>query len=100
MKECDILLVAKSLFDLREFKKCASMLKDVVAFAENQQAIFLYYYSLYLYGEMKKEEEMFENDQNPKMAVNREVRDIERELGTLYINNQLNEVDNDIDFRR
>ena len=35
MKECDILLVAKSLFDLREFKKCASMLKDVVAFAEN-----------------------------------------------------------------
>ena len=43
---------------------------------------------------------MFENDQNPKMAVNREVRDIERELGTLYTNNQLNEVDNDIDFRR
>lgn len=68
------------------------MLKDVVAFAENQQAIFLYYYSLYLYGEMKKEEEMFENDQNPKMAVNREIRDIERELKTLHHNHQLNEV--------
>jgi hypothetical protein len=40
-----------------------------------------------MYGEMKKEEEMFENDQNPKMAVNREVKDIERELGSLFAAN-------------
>jgi hypothetical protein len=30
-QDFDTLLVAKSLFDLREFKKCASMLKDIVA---------------------------------------------------------------------
>lgn len=84
-------MVAKSLFDLREFKKCANMLKDIVS-TNNQQGVFLYYYSLYMYGEMKKEEEMFENDQNPKMAVNREVKDIEREMSSLYLNGRLNEV--------
>jgi len=43
-------------------------------------------------GEMRKEEEMFENEQNPKLAINRELRDIERELGALLLNKQLNEV--------
>lgn len=92
LKDCDTLLVAKSLFDLREFKKCASLVKDIVGPGANQQAIFLYYYSLYMYGEMKKDEEIFENEQNPKMAFNREIKDIEREMGILYVNGHLNEV--------
>ena len=33
---------------------------------------------------MRKEEEMFESEQNPKLAINRELRDIERELNILF----------------
>jgi anaphase-promoting complex subunit 8 len=46
-----------------------------------------------MFGEMRKEEEMLENELNPKLAINRELRDIERELGALFVNKQLNEVD-------
>ena len=48
------------MFDLREYKKCAFILKDFAA-PEYQSAIFLHYYSLYLAGEIRKDEEAFEN---------------------------------------
>lgn len=53
----DTLLVARNLFDLREFKKCANILKDHISNPKNQMAIFFYYYSLYMSGEIRKEEE-------------------------------------------
>ena len=54
-------MIARNLFDLREFKKCANLLKDFVLNSEYQNAIFLYYYSIYMAGEIRKEEEMIEN---------------------------------------
>lgn len=57
-----MLLVARNLFDLREFKKCSNLLKDQMENQKNQTVIFLYYYSLYMAGEIRKEEEMFENE--------------------------------------
>ena len=53
-------MVARNLFDLREFKKCANLLKNYIHSPANQSAIFLYYYSLFMFGEIRKEEEMFE----------------------------------------
>jgi anaphase-promoting complex subunit 8 len=54
-------MVARNLFDLREFKKCSNLLKDSIDDPANQSAIFLYYYSLFMAGEIRKEEEIFEN---------------------------------------
>lgn len=45
--------------------------------------MFLYYYSQYMYGELRKEEEMFENE-NSKTATNPELKLLERELSKLY----------------
>ena len=87
-----MLLVARGLFDLREYKKCAFLLKDFITNADYQAAIFLYYYSLYLAGEIRKEEEMLENGEaNAKMVVNGELVVIEREYEKLYRQNKLNE---------
>ena len=63
-KSTDVLMLARNLFDLREFKKAAHMLKDFVKSGQYPQATFLYFYSLYLNGEMWSEEEMLENGNN------------------------------------
>lgn len=60
-------MIARNLFDLREYKKCAYLLKDFINNSEYQPAIFLYYYSLFLAGEIRKEEEMIENGGNTKI---------------------------------
>lgn len=49
------------MFDLREFKKCAYVLKSYQNDSKFQSAIFLHTYSLFMGGEMKKEEEYYEN---------------------------------------
>jgi anaphase-promoting complex subunit 8 len=49
-KSTDVLMIARNLFDLREYKKCAYLLKDFISNSEYQPAIFLYYYSLFLAG--------------------------------------------------
>jgi len=100
----DAVMLARNLFDLREFKKCAHL---VARYAKNpayQSAIFLYYYSLFMAGEMRKEEEMYENgkkeknnkiiflESNPKGTVNQELALIEMELAKLYQQDQLNEL--------
>lgn len=91
-KTSDVLLVARGLFDLREYKKCAYLLKDFITNPEYQAAIFLYYYSLYLAGEIRKEEEMLENgESNAKMVINGELEIIEREYEKLFAQNKLNE---------
>lgn len=60
-KSTDVLMLARNLFDLREYKKCAHLLKDFAKEGKFHQAAFLYFYSLYLHGEMWSEEEMLEN---------------------------------------
>ena len=91
-KTSDVLLVARGLFDLREYKKCAYLLKDFITNPDYQAAIFLYYYSLYLAGEIRKEEEMLENGEaNAKLVLNGELVIIEREYEKLYKQNKLNE---------
>ncbi|KRX02888.1 hypothetical protein PPERSA_04091 [Pseudocohnilembus persalinus] len=88
----DALMLARSLFDLKEYKKCAHTLKEFIEDKANQPAIFLHYYSLYLSGEIRKEEELFENDQNSKMVVNQELKVIERGLEKLFQQGALNEM--------
>ena len=75
------MVVARNLYDLREFKKCSTLLQDQKD--TNEQAKFLHYYSLYMFGEMRKEEEMFENN-NSKTATNPEIKLLERELSRYY----------------
>jgi len=52
----DILMFARDLFDLREFKRCQFVLKPYLS-TGNQSVIFLYYYSLFMYGDIRKLEE-------------------------------------------
>jgi anaphase-promoting complex subunit 8 len=57
-----VLLLAKNLFELREYKKCANMLKEHRSrHPFNQSLIFYYYYSLWMSGLIRKEEELYEN---------------------------------------
>ena len=46
----DILNMARTLFDLREYRKCAGLLKNFANF-KNQNALFLHNYALYLVSE-------------------------------------------------
>lgn len=58
----DVLLLAKNLFELREYKKCSNMLKEHRSrHPRNQSLIFYYYYSLWMSGLIRKEEEIYEN---------------------------------------
>jgi hypothetical protein len=48
--------------ELREYKKCANMLKEHrIRQPKNQSLIFYYYYSLWMAGLIRKEEEIYEN---------------------------------------
>ena len=58
----DVLNYARDLFDLREFKRCAFVLKPYLSTGNpNQSVIFLHYYALFMYGDIRKEEEQYEN---------------------------------------
>lgn len=57
----DAVMLARNLFDLREFKKCAFVVSKYAKNPVYQSAIFMHYYSLFLAGEIRKEEEMYEN---------------------------------------
>jgi hypothetical protein len=54
--------LAKNLFELREYKKCHHLLKDYRGkYPDDQKLIFYYYYSLWMNGLIRKEEELYEN---------------------------------------
>lgn len=56
----DTLMVARTLFDLREYKKCAQLLKQPLEkYPRNQSVIFFHYYSLWMAGLIRKEEEIY-----------------------------------------
>eukprot|EP00897_Mesotaenium_endlicherianum_P009716 jgi/Mesen1/8773/ME000524S08071 len=55
-EEADVYLLAKSFFDMREYRRAAHALRDT----QGKKALFLRCYSLYLAGEKRKEEEVVE----------------------------------------
>lgn len=67
----DAVLLARNLFDLREFKNCAHMVSKFAKNPKYQSAIFLHYYSLFMAGEIRKEEEMYENGKKERILLGR-----------------------------
>lgn len=59
----DVVNLARSLFDLREYRKACHKLKPYLH-PMNQSAIFIYYYSLYMLSEQQSEEEKFQSTDN------------------------------------
>jgi anaphase-promoting complex subunit 8 len=53
----DALNLARSLFDLREYRKCAHLLRKI-ANPKNQSALFLHNFALFQVSELNKEEEI------------------------------------------
>jgi len=78
--EIDKLMLGKSLFDCKEFDRCAYILKK----CKSPDAIFIRLYSLFLSGEKKREEEsegvLGQNDHN---SINSALPLILKELETL-----------------
>lgn len=66
LRTLDLLLFAKSLFDLKEYLRCADVLQALRIDKKSmcckifRKAFFLRLYSLYLAGEKRKEEETLE----------------------------------------
>jgi anaphase-promoting complex subunit 8 len=58
---CDQLLLARSYFDLKEYRRAAFVLRDVPL---HPRTLFVRCYSLYLAGEKRKEEEILERGKN------------------------------------
>ena len=94
----DTLNLARSLFDLREYRKCAHMLKPY-ANEKYQSALFLYNYALYTVSELSKEEEALQAGEKIESACSagattaglyRELAQIEASLQPLHERGALN----------
>mmetsp|Transcript_5636 Transcript_5636/g.4029 ORF Transcript_5636/g.4029 Transcript_5636/m.4029 type:complete len:130 (+) Transcript_5636:292-681(+) len=89
-EEIDALNLARTLFDLREYRKCASNLKPYAS-QTNQTCLFLESYALYMVSEQNLEEEVLESNGVDKVnccpTVNKELTTIEQKLEPLYQNN-------------
>ena len=67
------------------------MLKEYrTQFPKNQSLIFYYYYSLWMSGLIRKEEEIYENEGTGKPPLHAEIHNLERDLKQLYSNKELN----------
>jgi hypothetical protein len=64
----DSMNLARVLFDLREYRKCAHTLKPF-ATIKNQSALFLHNYAIYLVSEQSKEEEILQNGDKISCSV-------------------------------
>jgi anaphase-promoting complex subunit 8 len=81
-----VLLLIKNLFELREHKKCVHILKEYrLKYPDNQSVIFYYYYSIWRNGLIRKEEEIYENEQSNKIPSHPEIQVLDRELHKLYL---------------
>lgn len=58
----DELLLARNLFDLKEIKKSAHILKDFSDNINEQSCMFMHNYALYLHADMKMREERYQNE--------------------------------------
>lgn len=91
----DTVMLASTLFDLREYKKAAQTLHSSIPMEEaTQDVMFLVLYSLFLYGEQRKEEEYYENASHDghtsKEAVNQEAGKILKHLESPSMKGNLN----------
>lgn len=57
----DVLTLVKTLFSLKEYKKCIYLLEKKVESYSSQSVIFFYYYSKWMTYQIRKEEELYEN---------------------------------------
>eukprot|EP01096_Ripella_sp_DP13-Kostka_P001431 TRINITY_DN11699_c0_g2_i1.p1 TRINITY_DN11699_c0_g2~~TRINITY_DN11699_c0_g2_i1.p1 ORF type:complete len:435 (+),score=153.41 TRINITY_DN11699_c0_g2_i1:48-1307(+) len=78
-KETRDYLLAKSLFDLKEYQRCSSYLQN----ATSSRSRFLYRYSRFLSGEKRKEEEQFEV-QGQTTVENQELQPLKEELEKMH----------------
>lgn len=83
-EETEKCLLAKSYFDLREYYRAARVLKG----CKGKRGIFLHYYSLYLAGEKRKEEERLEMGDR-SVVINNELSGIREDLERLYGRDEL-----------
>lgn len=81
-EEDDIYLLAKSYFDMREYRRAAHFLKGI----PGKKPFFLRCYATYLAGEKRKEEEIIElaGPLGRSDALNPELAGLEQELGRLF----------------
>ena len=103
----DTLNLARSLFDLREYRKCAHLLTPLTqssnllqqdggsAKSLIQNCLFMKNYALFLVSEQQKEEEILEtggssDKVNCSTVVNKQLGKIEQELEELYRTKNLN----------
>ena len=63
-KNPDVLTLARTLFDTRELKRAAFILKSAEGSADCQSSLFLFSYSQYLHGYQRKEEEIYERQKS------------------------------------
>ncbi len=75
----DALMLARNLFDLREYKKCAHLLKEKV-WQGSPEVDFLYHYSLWVFGQFRKEEQVYEDEGSGKPPHNPAVPQLIREM--------------------
>ena len=57
----DVLNLVKTLFNLREYKKCSYVLEPFMKNRPSHSVIFFYYYSKWMSYQIRKEEEIYEN---------------------------------------
>lgn len=97
----DNLVYARTLFDLKELKKCAFVLKGYEANLSCQSSFFLYNYSLYLAGYQRKEEEIFERQKSKVYAgqkvsesaiINNQAKNLRQNFDRFYENNELDDL--------
>lgn len=86
-EEDDIFLLAKSYFDMREYRRAAHVLNGV----PGKKPLFLRCYATYLAGEKRKEEEIIESagPLGRSDAVNPELAGLEQELSRLHAKRNL-----------
>ena len=82
----DLYLLAKSYFDLAEYKRSAYVLREILSPSTDPLGYFLRLYSTYLAGEKRKEAEMMETKDPLErcQVVNKELKDICAELEGFY----------------
>lgn len=100
-KNYDNLLFARSLYDCRELKRCAYVLKYAESSYDCQSSLFLYNYSLYMQGYQRKEEEIFEKQKSKAFAgtklaectvINQQAKNLISNLERLFHQNLLDDL--------
>jgi anaphase-promoting complex subunit 8 len=97
----DELQMARSLYDSRELKRCAHVLKSAEGKPDCQASLFLYNYALYMHGSQRREEEIFEKNKSKQYAgikvndssiVNQQAKNLVRQMERLYQQDQLDDL--------